>query len=251
MIHHNVIHYIIETYTTGWINQYAHFIFGLFIMVYIVSLTSATQCFATMFFSKLTYHFRFSRHANRKRMIPICMLNYLAAFPLQTMFFYWARYYSAGFYIEELSLLTLVKDILYVFIMILMYDFQIYWFHKSLHTYKWLYHHLHSRHHENSHPDNVWAGIYEDVVSYIILYIMGVVPLLFPVSCISAAIYSSMIIIFAQLNHSGRNISLFYGLYNSKLHLEHHLYLQKPVNFGEYFPIVWDNVFGTLQKPTL
>jgi sterol desaturase/sphingolipid hydroxylase (fatty acid hydroxylase superfamily) len=129
-------------------------------------------------------------------------------------------------------------------LLILFIDFQIYWFHRLLHSSKWLYLHIHAIHHEFTYPDTLFAVIYSNFVNYVIIWFIILWPtLIIPIRLPVFIATIITIILISEFNHIGHDIEI--GPYQSRFHHNHHQYYK--VNYGEYTQI-WDQIFKTYKK---
>jgi len=137
-------------------------------------------------------------------------------------------------------------------VIMLMVDFAIYWMHRALHQWPWLWR-FHAVHHS---PQKLyWLNVGRDhPLETAMLFVFGILPFYFlGIDAKVLALYFVLFDIHAFFQHS--NINIRYGLLNyvmstSELHRWHHA--REPQvsnhNFGNTF-IFWDLLFGTWWFP--
>ncbi|EFC41342.1 C-5 sterol desaturase-like protein [Naegleria gruberi] len=160
-------------------------------------------------------------------------------------YYYGSCYESNIFSMEPFEMMCYLMNVMWCTLQqVLIYDFLIYAFHRSCHTNKWMYIHIHKWHHENNTPNGVCDAIYGDAFEGTLVAYFGVGQMMFfslPAS--SICLFLFLISFFVQLNHCGRKVRIPY-VYTYKFHAVHHRHFKW--NFAEHLP-VWDFLFGTMK----
>ena len=136
----------------------------------------------------------------------------------------------------------------YLAVSTLIYDGQIYVFHRLEHEIPFLYRVFHKQHHENDFPSSVFDGAYGDTLEAQIIAAFAMWPVLvLPVPFTVQVFFMSFVAFMVQINHSGHHIKIWWLNYDSYSHLLHHQ--KRLCNYGEH-TWVWDWLCGTLNlKP--
>lgn len=122
-------------------------------------------------------------------------------------------------------------------------------YHVICHKIPFLNKMLHATHHEYRFPNNWFAGLYLSSTESLITTSIGLWILCCFKWYLSAfSLYAMMIGITPAINHSGFEVVLPFGIYDSRFHLIHHRYPNK--NYGEYCPL-FDMLYGSYMSPEL
>uniref|UniRef100_A0A7S2UWH0 Fatty acid hydroxylase domain-containing protein n=1 Tax=Fibrocapsa japonica TaxID=94617 RepID=A0A7S2UWH0_9STRA len=131
---------------------------------------------------------------------------------------------------------------------LLFVEFGIYWVHRTLHTNKFLYKHVHALHHKYNKPTTLspWASIAfnpVDGVAQASPYVAG----LFLIPC---HYFTHLAMLFFTGVWATNIHDTLHGntepVMGSKYHLVHHTHYH--YNFGQFF-ILFDWLYGTLKRP--
>jgi len=181
------------------------------------------------------------------------LINHISISTIAVLVVAWSRY-NDNVYEEDVLLMTIpqalmyiLKVLLWVIVMVLIYDLLIYILHRASHYWKWIYIYIHRRHHENINPRSAFEGIYGDPFEGIIVGCFAICQMIvLPAPYSAFFLFLGLISLFVQFNHSGRKVELPFLFYTARYHHYHHKYFK--VNFAEHF-ILWDYLFGTLYVP--
>lgn len=215
-----------------------YYLLAPFLMAGVSWLTAGmAQAFASYFWEDIN---PVTAHANKPSMNPtlIFAINNLFVGIGGTIMLYAQRWY-----LEELSVYNILKDVFLIYGLTLLYDLQTYIFHRTSHHYGPLKK-MHAIHHEYNMPNGVISSVYGDVLENIIIVIFALWPLsvfMLPIGAVLG--YLSVIVFFVQFNHSGKKV-VIPGVYTYIFHYNHHKY--RTCNYCEH-SMVWDWLFGTLN----
>lgn len=150
------------------------------------------------------------------------------------------------FYKEEVGGWGMYWALLFVYMVFV--EIGIYWAHRTLHTNKWLYKHLHSIHHKYNSANTLtsWTSIAFHPVDGAIQGCPYVIALLF----IPCHYYTHVFLLFFTAVWATNIHDSMWGdtepLMGSKYHLLHHTHYH--YNYGQFF-IFCDYFWGTLREP--
>jgi len=148
------------------------------------------------------------------------------------------------------NIFTTCKDVL---LLIIVSDFFSYWWHRSLHSYEWLWD-MHAVHHSDD-AMNVLTGVRAHWTAFMFELFSTVLPASVILGPNRDEIYAltGFITSLSLLSHS--NVKLSLGKYSSlivgpQFHRIHHSLIQHHhnKNYAAIFPI-WDIIFGTYYQP--
>lgn len=137
----------------------------------------------------------------------------------------------------------------YTLLYLALVEFGVYWMHRTLHTNKWLYKHVHLPHHKYNKPETLspWASIAFHPLDGMLQASPYLVALFFiPCHYLSHLMMLFFTAIWATYIHDAMdwNVDPVMGSKYHTVHHTHYIY-----NYGQFFTF-FDRYYGTLRVPT-
>lgn len=134
----------------------------------------------------------------------------------------------------------------------LIYSCGNYWMHRIKHSNRWLWHYVHTLHHQPQHMDTRVALFrHPSEMLFNSVYLVVLSQIIFNVSLEAVALALVIEGSLEAFHHSNIRLPRWLRcigviVQTPEMHLVHH---QKGWHRGNYSPFLWDAVFGTLQRP--